>query len=73
MLKQQKTICLLVIEWTISNLDLSHYYLLKLKITKSGWSVRIALAYLIGAPTNFWCATKSYLIPTYVDSNTQEY
>jgi len=26
---------------------------LKLKITKSGWSMRIASAYLIGAPTKF--------------------
>jgi hypothetical protein len=60
MLKQQKTYLPVVIEWTISNLDLSHYYLLKLKITKSGWSVRIASACLIGAPTKFWRATKSY-------------
>ena len=57
--KTTENISVLVIEWTISNLDLSHYYLLKLKITKSGWSVRIALAYLIGAPTKFWRATKS--------------
>ena len=46
-------ICLLVIEWTISNLDLSHYYLLNLKITKSGLSVPIEVPILLARPPNF--------------------
>ncbi len=40
MLKQPETyLTFSNIYWTFSNLDLSHYYLFKLKITKSGLSV----------------------------------
>jgi hypothetical protein len=76
MLKQKKTY-LPVSNRTISNLDLSHYYLLKLKITKSGWSVHIASASILlarppnfGAPQNHTEFLHTY---TVLLRNTEEY